>query len=358
MLCLLRLLRRRAVRPIPAGHEVTTSYTELAATRWERRRELLRHHLFDIDAEQGGAEAEGAAASGSAAGAAGGPSPAGSSAAGGASAAGAAPPGLLPSWAAAMQCLPAEPPGETLPLRALGGAGELRLYTGQVPPWPHDEHDVALTTVMGAGILRWGGMWGTLGQPDPFAAAAVPASASFDVGEAAAGHHAGAGGPGSAAAVPAVHCWLVPDARMASQHLLGLAEPYLAALLLQQALDAQLAAGHAAAAVQQLQRALQALTGGMLSLGPCHVLRMRLLADLHRAAVAAADWQVALAAAYDLLPLYQQAYEPVRALCRGRVGEGGGIATARRHRPPPPPPSCPGCRCGRSWACCGRASPR
>ncbi len=52
----------------------------------------------------------------------------------------------------------------------------------------------------------------------------------------------------------------------------------------------------------------------MLALGPRHLLRMRLLADLHRAALAAGQWEVGLAAARQLLPLYQQTYQPVRGL--------------------------------------------
>ncbi len=44
----------RAIRDIAAGEEVTISYVELAATRHERRQELLQHYFFDIDAVQHG----------------------------------------------------------------------------------------------------------------------------------------------------------------------------------------------------------------------------------------------------------------------------------------------------------------
>ncbi len=45
-----RLHMRRAVRAIPPGEEVTISYTDLKATRPERRAFLLRHYHFDVDA--------------------------------------------------------------------------------------------------------------------------------------------------------------------------------------------------------------------------------------------------------------------------------------------------------------------
>lgn len=45
-----RLHMRRAVRAILPGEEVTISYTDLKATRPERRAFLLRHYHFDVDA--------------------------------------------------------------------------------------------------------------------------------------------------------------------------------------------------------------------------------------------------------------------------------------------------------------------
>lgn len=38
-----------ALQPIPPGTEITISYIELAATRAERRRQLLDQYYFDID---------------------------------------------------------------------------------------------------------------------------------------------------------------------------------------------------------------------------------------------------------------------------------------------------------------------
>lgn len=345
------------MRAIQPGEEVTTSYTELAATRWERRRELLRHHQFDIDADAAnkpaadGAAATGVvAAGGSNEGAVGDGSAAASLAA---AASGAAAGG---SSAAALQCLPAQPPAAVLPL--VGGTADLRLYSCQPPPWPHDERDAALTALVAApgggaangcgsgSSCAWGGMWGSLGQPDDTSLAATPASASFDVAadlagdgdEAAAQQPGSAAGPssgasgGQPAASPVVHSWAAAGSvqqgsgLQAVQHL---ADAYLAALQLQQALDGMLAEGQAATAVQRLQQSLAALADrpssngssssssdgevvGRLALGPRHVLRMRLLADLHRAAVAAEQWQTALAAVYELLPLYREVYLPVR----------------------------------------------
>ncbi|KAI7835781.1 hypothetical protein COHA_010324 [Chlorella ohadii] len=337
----------RAVRVIQPGEEVTTSYTELAATRWERRRELLRHHQFDIDVDADkqaapGGDNEGAIGDSSAA-----ASPAAASPA--AAASGAAAGG---SSAAALQCLPEQQPAAVLPLA--GGTAELRLYSYQLPPWPQDERDAALTAVVTApagdaatgsssgSSCAWGGMWGTLGLSDDTSLAATPASASFDVaadlagdGDAAAGQQPGsAAGPSSApgggqpAASQVVHSWSAAGSVQqgsSQQAVQQLADAYLAALQLQQALDGMLAEGQAAAAVQRLQRSLAALAGqpsgngsssdgamvGRLALGPRHVLRMRLLADLHRAAVAGEQWQTALAAAYELLPLYREVYPPV-----------------------------------------------
>lgn len=217
-----------------------------------------------------------------------------------------------------------------------GGDGELRLYSCQLPPWPHDERDAALTAVVGtpgssdSSGSGWGGMWGTLGQAEHASLASTPATASFEVGEEAAEPSSAAGSDQSAAA-PVVHGWSAaaaqegPSAPHAVQQLAG---AYLAALQLQQSLDSMLAAGQAAAAVQQLQGALADVGGrpggsgaaaGGLALGPRHVLRMRLLSDLHRAAVAAEQWEAALAAAYELLPLYREAYPPVRAQRWGAI---------------------------------------
>ena len=40
----------RALQSIEEGSEVTISYIELAATRAERRQQLLQQYYFDIDA--------------------------------------------------------------------------------------------------------------------------------------------------------------------------------------------------------------------------------------------------------------------------------------------------------------------
>ena len=324
----------RAVRAIEAGEEVTTAYAELAAPRWERRQALLRHHLFDIDAAMltdSAAEAAGAAASGLQ---------------GGASQRNSQP---AATTQAALQCLPQQGPAATLPL--VEGAGELRLYACQLPPWPHDAADPALTAIVlaaaaaGAGCgasSGWGGMWGSLQQADSSATAASQSFGVDELLEAAAGAvpgasgSSGARGPASAGGAaaqqqqhqqqqqrPLFHCW--SPAVEEQQQLAAieqLAQRYAAALQLQQSLDGLLAGGRASAAVQQLALVLQALSGlppassagggsASLALGPRHILRMRLLADLHRAAVAAEQWEAALKAAHQLLPLYQQAYQPV-----------------------------------------------
>lgn len=43
------ILYGRALRNISAGEECTISYVELAGTRQDRRRQLLRNYHFDID---------------------------------------------------------------------------------------------------------------------------------------------------------------------------------------------------------------------------------------------------------------------------------------------------------------------
>ena len=248
------------------------------------------------------------------------------------------------------------------------GTGEVRLYRCQLPPWPHDERDAVLTAVVASsgsssgaggsgagggstGASAWGGMWGTLGQPDETSLVATPAAESFDVaadvvadgGGVAAEQQPSPAAPAGgqpAAASPVVHAWSAAgDLQQGSslQAVQQIAAAYLAALQLQQSLDSMLAAGQAAAAVQCLQQSLAALSGppagssdgsssssraacGSLALGTRHVLRMRLLADLHRAAIAAEQWEAALAAAYELLPLYRQTYPPVsRAAHFGRA---------------------------------------
>ena len=42
-----------ALQPIAAGTEVAISYIELAATRAERRQQLLGQYYFDIDLQAG-----------------------------------------------------------------------------------------------------------------------------------------------------------------------------------------------------------------------------------------------------------------------------------------------------------------
>jgi hypothetical protein len=57
----------RSLCSIPAGQQLTISYVELAATRQERKRQLLRQYFFDIDAAAAPAAAGAAAAGGKAA---------------------------------------------------------------------------------------------------------------------------------------------------------------------------------------------------------------------------------------------------------------------------------------------------
>lgn len=324
----------RAVRDIQAGEEVTTAYTELGAPRWERRAALLRHHAFDIDASAGAAEAAGPVGAGR----------------GGAKAQQQA------ADRAALQCLPAQPAAAEHPLPPArdAPAGELRLYSSVLPPWPHDERDIELTAVMetngggasGSGSsgqgARWGGMWGclpTAGSPaadESFALDDELLEAAAEDAALVAGSIGGPAGPDSGsqqgAAVPApsrgqqqapvLHCWQAGGVEQAAAAL-ELATRYAAALQLIQSVDSLLAAGSAAAAVSQLQAALAALGGSSsgasgqgpaaaaLALGPRHILRLRLLADLHRAAIAAGQWESALRAGQQLLPLYKFVYPPV-----------------------------------------------
>lgn len=98
----------------------------------------------------------------------------------------------------------------------------------------------------------------------------------------------------------------------------------------------------AAAATQAGRRMLQGGAAGVapvVALGPCHVLRQRLLAALLNACVAAGDrWPLALAAAEALTPCYHAAYPRVRLMgtwlssCsgdfRGLFGAGLGMVRA------------------------------
>lgn len=338
---------RRAVRDIRPGEELTTAYTELGATRWERRAELLQHHLFDIDAPPE-------------AGAGGGAAVAGAEAAG----EGSFQAKRQAAERAALQCLPAQPPAAVHPLPQADAepAGELRLYGSLLPPWAHDERDIELTAVLapeGTGAnhggqrgqgTRWGGMWGCLPAASSTAVRA-DASTSFELDDqlldaaaeasalldASSGSPAGPVGglntraagaaPGVQRQTPIVHCWREGGVDLAAA-VLELAAQYAAALQLLRAVDGLLAAGSAAAAVRQLLAALAALgsgsraangqhpaagSGAALVLGPRHILRLRLLADLHRAAIAAGQWEVALRAGQQLLPLAEFVYPPVGA---------------------------------------------
>ncbi|KAL4855823.1 Histone-lysine N-methyltransferase [Chlorella vulgaris] len=318
----------RAVRTIQPGEEVTTSYTELAATRWERRAALLEHHLFDIDGPGAAADSSPHTAAPAAAGPATGAS-------------GTAVGGRQQQQArvqAVLRCEPQQQP--TAEVVLAGSAAHLSVYRCQQTPWRHDERDSWLTAVVlagGAGAKSdsWGGMWGCR-QPVSGASGASAAAAcleSFGVegqlGGVSHSTHA-AQGLGSQTAgesergsgMVAIHSWFPDGFDTHKAAVEQLARRYAAALQLQQGLDGLLASGKAAAAVQQLRDTLQGLSPGgaasgsaagaaQLVLGPCHVLRMRLLADLHRAALAAEDWSTALATARQLLPLHQQAYQEV-----------------------------------------------
>ncbi len=340
--------RCRAIRDIAPGEEVTTSYCELAAPRWERRAALLQHHSFDIDAEASGAAAAAGSASRDTTAPAAAPLPP-SAAPGSGSAAAVATVAAQQRQQqqqqqqreAVLQHLPAQAPVTSAPLP--GGGGELRLYHGALPPWPHDERDSALTAVVGFRGSSGGGMWACLppsGGAAGAAAAVAAAAASFDIGDdgleeaaqkgessPAPASTSNASGNGAASAASqtegasmVVHCWLERGSKAAVlQQAAELAAAYAAALRLQCSLDGQLAGGgcRAAAALRELQRTVGVLcgggrpSGGAPALGARHVLRMHLLADVHRAAIAAGEWRDALSAGRQLLPLYQQAYPPV-----------------------------------------------
>lgn len=141
------------MRPIAAGEEVTISYVELAATRWERRASLASQYYFDIDAAVPGpvpAAGQGAAAAGQ------------DAEEGQQDRAGAA-------WAAAVEAAEGQDPEAAWPAVAapplqgaeparvleLDGAVQLRQYCGATPPWPHDPRDGELTTVGWAGGACW-----------------------------------------------------------------------------------------------------------------------------------------------------------------------------------------------------------
>ena len=209
-------------------------------------------------------------------------------------------------------------------------------------------------------------MWGRLAPAH--VPAAAPAGASFEVADDEDATSVGSAVAAAAAAeqqqqqqqATAIHCW-GPGLSAPSPQLLALAEQYVAALRLQQRLDGLLASGQAVQVAAQLRSALRALCeaphgGRGLALGPRHVLRMRLLSDLQRAAVAAQEWEAALQAARELLPLYKAVYPPVRlvgrlecsaicctaaARCRarsqlGRLGLNRRPALACLHRVPVP----------------------
>ncbi|KAL4427604.1 hypothetical protein ABPG75_001693 [Micractinium tetrahymenae] len=353
----------RAIRDIQPGEEVATSYTELGATRWERRAALLQHHAFDIDTPPAAAGvAAGQQAEATEGGAAAGPAAVAAAGAVGGSLQAA----QQAAQQAALQRLPAQPAAAVLSLPQAGAepAGELHLCDSLLPPWPHDERDVELTAVLapagsgGGGSssgssgsnTRWSGMWGCLPAARG-AASASAASESFGIDdellETAAEHAAlAAGGTGSRAGLaggwqqgpaqaassegqrqaPIVHCWRAGGIQQAAAAL-DLAARYAAALRLAQLVDGLLSAGSAGTAVHQLRGALAALDGGSrvassrgaaaasaataLVLGPRHILRLRLLAELHRAAIAAGQWEVALRAGQQLLPLYEFVYPAV-----------------------------------------------
>lgn len=60
-----------------------------------------------------------------------------------------------------------------------------------------------------------------------------------------------------------------------------------------------------------MQAALQHAEGAVIRLGPMHYLRMRAVAALMRAAIAAGMFEAAQEAARKLLPYYQLAYPEV-----------------------------------------------
>ena len=363
------------MRAIAAGEEITTAYCDLAATRWERRAVLLRDYQFDLDLpeDEGGADAGSAAAAGTSDSAATAAATASSSSA---SAALQCMPVLPPSVTLRLEgAFPQR--RRQLQLQQQGGepgaelSGELRLYHRcSRPPWPHDPQDAELTAVVlpsgaptssgSSGTCRCvGGMWGRVQgehqqQQEQQDAEAEADGLSFGLeGEAAGGLTKTAtavpvGGGAAAVAASAaaaqdgqapaitVHAWLPDDggAELAPRFA-ELAWHYAAALHLQQQVDALIAGRQAAAAAEQLRQQLRALaccgggggggSGSGLALGPRHILRLRLLADLHRAAIAAGEWEGALSAGRQLLPLYQAVYPEVGGWVGGWV-RGVGVA--------------------------------
>lgn len=102
----------RSLRPIQKGEEVTISYTDLAAPRWERRMILREQYVFDID---------GSASSTA----------------------------TLPTPSTIDICVGGEEEQEG---EGESGTSTIHFYESTCPPWPsHDDRDVSLTEVKSGG---------------------------------------------------------------------------------------------------------------------------------------------------------------------------------------------------------------
>jgi hypothetical protein len=320
----------RSLRAIPAGEQLTISYVELAATRQERRRQLLQQYFFDIDGLT----------------------------------AAAADPGQV---------------GGVVQLQLVCRLPELHATcqlpvtchsTSTSPPWPTDAADKQLCQMLvlpptgkqGEPLQLPGGMCLLPVLPpassgDQDAAAALfqdldlDAQASTQVDAAGRSDDDADAGSGSqqleavqwgdwGAATSSSSISSVQEAAT-SELAVAAAGVLMAVHSLQQQADRAVAQGDASAAVRLYQRALavadaaapglavhhaaaatdadaaassstsSSSRGWRVQLGPRHVLRARVTAGLLKAAVDASEWQVALRAARALVPVYELVYPQV-----------------------------------------------
>eukprot|EP00873_Tetraselmis_striata_P002751 jgi/Tetstr1/423015/TSEL_013790.t1 len=264
----------RALNPIRAGEEVTISYIELAATRQERRASLLQQYYFDLD----------------------GPG---------------APPGPATGQAAQPPGMSAEEPRPGLLLSKTQAA---------VAPWRTDPMDADLTQVDADGDRLL--MHGALVQEDK---PPLP-SDGFDIeeegrGGGMSGHRETAGaeaeagaGAGEDTADPlgalgrvALYC-VGQTGR--SRAALGGALWLAGALRCEAFCSGLLKQGRAAEALQTVSTQLRRPAPNAASVGPKHIMRVRLMQLGLRAAVESGSWEAALATATALTPILEDIYPP------------------------------------------------
>mmetsp|Transcript_37672 Transcript_37672/g.106431 ORF Transcript_37672/g.106431 Transcript_37672/m.106431 type:complete len:504 (+) Transcript_37672:48-1559(+) len=272
----------RALRPVAKGEPLTISYIELAATRQERRHSLLQGYFFDIDGT----------------GAPPGPLPLAARDAGQTSP---SPSSSSPASSSASSSASAFASGGGRGAKETEFSGSqgisLRVFTSRdQPPWRTDAVDADMTAVCVKGVRGAVLMHGRVLEDTKAGERGVEAIAS-DLLE-----------PGWKSAPAEIYCIVEaggaelssPGSLIAAANNFG----HLLRVLLRA--EACLTEGNYGEALQLASSQLSSQAAAIL--GRFHIIRLRLLRALQRAAIENSQWPTAAQASQELTPLLQHVY--------------------------------------------------